>query len=221
VDFSKNLFLFLLKARAFFLFFVFLQIFKSNNYLYFAAASGSGDNNQARQQAIQQQQNATALLLTTEKTRNTLCLLANGFSKTNASSSSFNYVRGAASSLAASAGSKVTSSPISTVSDDPKSPDVHNQNANTTTSNTSRRGPVTSGSNSPSPGNSGSVINREVRIGVAYAYVELANLLGSEWLEKNLKLFLSHVLNLVNNTKAVSTHLDAVYSRKCVQFILR
>lgn len=25
----------------------------------------------------------------------------------------------------------------------------------------------------------------------------------------------------MNNTKAVSTHLDAVYSRKCVQFILR
>jgi len=72
-----------------------------------------------------------------------------------------------------------------------------------------------------SPSASGSLINREVRIGVTYAYVELANLLGPEWLEKNLRLYLLHVLNLVNNTKAVSTHLDAVYSRKCVQFILR
>ncbi len=148
-------------------------------------------------------------------------LLANGFSKTNASSSSFNYVRGAASSLAASAG-KVTSSPTS--SDDPtKSPstlhDLQNQNSNP--SNSNRRSVTITNSNGTSSGSSGSLINREVRIGVAYAYVELANLLGSEWLEKNLKLFINHLLNLVNNTKAVSTHLDAVYSRKCVQFILR
>ena len=69
---------------------------------------------------------------------------------------------------------------------------------------------------------SSQIINREIRIGVTYAYVELANLLGSQWLERNLKLYINHVLNLVNGTtKAVSTHLDAVYSRKCVQFILR
>lgn len=187
----------------------------------FSAGGGSGDNNLARQQAIQQQQNAAAYLMTNEKIRNTLNLLANGFSKLN-NSSSFNYVRGAASSLAASAGSKVTSSPISTNShtnintsiDDTslsvKSPsmvDIHNHKR--------------SGSNPSTPSTSGSVVNREVRIGVTYAYVELANLLGSQWLEKNLKLYLGHVLNLVNNTKAVSTHLDAVYSRKCVQFILR
>lgn len=63
--------------------------------------------------------------------------------------------------------------------------------------------------------------NIEVRIGVTYAYVELANLLGTQWLERNLKLFLTHLLNLVNNTKSVSSHLDAVHSRKCVQFVLR
>ncbi len=65
-------------------------------------------------------------------------------------------------------------------------------------------------------------INREARIGATYAYVELANLLGTQWLERNLRLFLTHVLNLVSgSSKSVSTHLDAVCSRKCVQFMLR
>lgn len=57
---------------------------------------------------------------------------------------------------------------------------------------------------------------------VTYAYVELANLLGTQWLERNLKTFLAHTLNLVSgSSRAVSTHLEAVCSRKCVQFILR
>ena len=41
---------------------------------------------------------------------------------------------------------------------------------------------------------SSQVINREIRIGVTYAYVELANLLGSQWLERNLKLYINHGL---------------------------
>ena len=77
-----------------------------------SALSGEGNSKQ-KQQAIQQQQNANALLMNNEKIKNTLMLLANGFSKLNTTSSSFNYVRGAASSLAASAGSKVSSSPMS------------------------------------------------------------------------------------------------------------
>ena len=155
-----------------------------------------------------------------ERIKNTLLLLANGFNKLNSSNSvtggKFNLVKGSASSLAASANSVVTSNSSST-------------------SNTSNGGSIDSNSNNLNENvkrnssgiglekaTSSQVINREIRIGVTYAYVELANLLGSQWLERNLKLYINHVLNLVNGTtKAVSTHLDAVYSRKCVQFILR
>lgn len=35
-----------------------------------------------------------------------------------------------------------------------------------------------------------------------------------------MKTFLTHVLYLVANPKAASSHVDAVYSRKCVNFIL-
>lgn len=36
-----------------------------------------------------------------------------------------------------------------------------------------------------------------------------------------MKLFLNHILYLVANPKAASSHVDAVYSRKCINFILR
>ncbi len=190
--------------------------------------------------------------MTNEKIKNTLMLLANGFSKLNSSAlSSFNYVRGAASSLAASAGNKVsagtsslTSSPISSLNNNNSNgqrgsnmsmDDSHlntkssfgdnmNANNNKRISMNSNGSPSVAANNTTATStgsSSGSVVNREIRIGVTYAYVELANLLGSQWLEKNLNLYLTQVLCLVNNTKAVSTHLDAVYSRKCVQFILR
>lgn len=45
--------------------------------------------------------------------------------------------------------------------------------------------------------------------------------MGSAWLEKNLEAFTNHVLELVANPKAATSHVDAVYSRKCVNFILR
>lgn len=64
-------------------------------------------------------------------------------------------------------------------------------------------------------------VNREVRVGVTHAYVNFVQILGSSWLEKNMKLFLCHVLYLVANPKAASSHVDAVYSRKCINFILR
>ena len=45
--------------------------------------------------------------------------------------------------------------------------------------------------------------------------------MGGVWLERNLQTFLVHVLDLVANPKAASSHVDAVYSRKCINFILR
>lgn len=36
-----------------------------------------------------------------------------------------------------------------------------------------------------------------------------------------MKAFLAHILYLVANPKAASSHVDAVYSRKCINFILR
>lgn len=64
-------------------------------------------------------------------------------------------------------------------------------------------------------------VNREVRVGVTHAYVVFVQILGGVWLERNLGVFLSHVLDLVANPKAASSHVDAVYSRKCISFILR
>ncbi|KAK4872023.1 hypothetical protein RN001_016147 [Aquatica leii] len=64
-------------------------------------------------------------------------------------------------------------------------------------------------------------VNREIRVGVTHAYVVFVQMLGGIWLERNIKSFLSHVLYLVANPKAASSHVDAVYSRKCVNFILR
>ena len=39
-------------------------------------------------------------------------------------------------------------------------------------------------------------------------------------MERNLSTFVSHILELVANPKATPTHVDAVYSRKCVTFIM-
>ncbi|GJQ66814.1 hypothetical protein Trydic_g18582 [Trypoxylus dichotomus] len=64
-------------------------------------------------------------------------------------------------------------------------------------------------------------VNREVRVGVTHAYVTFVAILGSVWLERNMNTFLTHTLYLVANPKAASSHVDAVYSRKCINFILR
>lgn len=53
------------------------------------------------------------------------------------------------------------------------------------------------------------------------AYVVFAQTLGNVWIERNLSVFLAHVLDLAANPKAASSHVDAVYSRKCINFILR
>ncbi|XP_049284271.1 HEAT repeat-containing protein 5B isoform X3 [Anopheles funestus] len=64
-------------------------------------------------------------------------------------------------------------------------------------------------------------VNREVRVGVTHAYVVFVQTMGGLWLERNMQSFLVHVLDLVANPKAASSHVDAVYSRKCINFILR
>ncbi|XP_065086888.1 HEAT repeat-containing protein 5B isoform X2 [Ochlerotatus camptorhynchus] len=64
-------------------------------------------------------------------------------------------------------------------------------------------------------------VNREVRVGVTHAYVVFVQTMGGLWLERNMQTFLVHVLDLVANPKAASSHVDAVYSRKCINFILR
>ncbi|NXJ75098.1 HTR5B protein, partial [Trogon melanurus] len=67
----------------------------------------------------------------------------------------------------------------------------------------------------------GGSVNREVRVGVTQAYVVFVTTLGGQWLERNFATFLSHVLDLVSHPRATQTHVDAVYSRRCVSFILR
>lgn len=53
------------------------------------------------------------------------------------------------------------------------------------------------------------------------AYVVFVQMLGGIWLERNIGALVAHVLDLVTNPKAASSHVEAVYSRKCVNFILR
>ncbi|KAM4693258.1 HEAT repeat-containing protein 5B [Discoglossus pictus] len=67
----------------------------------------------------------------------------------------------------------------------------------------------------------GGSISREVRVGVTQAYVIFVTALGGQWLERNFATFLSHVLDLVSHPRATQTHVEAVYSRRCVSFILR
>ncbi|CAN7999924.1 unnamed protein product [Ixodes hexagonus] len=67
----------------------------------------------------------------------------------------------------------------------------------------------------------GSSVSREIRVGVTHAYVVLFQRLGGLWLERHLPTVLTHLLELVGHPKAVQTHVDAVYSRKCVSFALR
>ncbi|MGH0170988.1 UNVERIFIED_CONTAM: hypothetical protein FKN15_060080 [Acipenser sinensis] len=67
----------------------------------------------------------------------------------------------------------------------------------------------------------GGSVSREVRVGVTQAYVVFVTTLGGQWLERNFATFLSHVLDLVSHPRATQTHVEAVYSRRCVSFLLR
>lgn len=51
--------------------------------------------------------------------------------------------------------------------------------------------------------------------------MEFVHSLKISWLEKNLSIFMRHILDLVANPKSASSHVDAIYSRKCISFILR
>ena len=66
-----------------------------------------------------------------------------------------------------------------------------------------------------------STVARELRVGITQAYVVFVQQLGSLWLEKNMSVFLGHLAELIASPKATVTHVDAVYSRKCVNFIMR
>uniref|UniRef100_A0A8C4QZX9 HEAT repeat-containing protein 5A n=1 Tax=Eptatretus burgeri TaxID=7764 RepID=A0A8C4QZX9_EPTBU len=66
----------------------------------------------------------------------------------------------------------------------------------------------------------GTTINRDVRVGVTQAYVVFVSTLGGTWLERHFPQFLSHVLELVAQPRAAPTHVEAVYSRRCVSFVL-
>ncbi|THD24378.1 HEAT repeat-containing protein [Fasciola hepatica] len=63
-------------------------------------------------------------------------------------------------------------------------------------------------------------VNREVRTGVTYAYVEFFTILGPECFETNLASIIAHCTNLLANTRATPTHAEAIYARNCVGFIL-
>ena len=45
--------------------------------------------------------------------------------------------------------------------------------------------------------------------------------MGGGWVERHLRAVVGHILSLLSSHKATSTHIDAVYSRKCISFILR
>uniref|UniRef100_H2Z3U9 HEAT repeat-containing protein 5B n=1 Tax=Ciona savignyi TaxID=51511 RepID=H2Z3U9_CIOSA len=70
-------------------------------------------------------------------------------------------------------------------------------------------------------GNSSPSSIRNIRIGISEAFVEFVQELGSDWLQKNLSIFLNKVLEMVAQPKAAVSHVDAVYSRRCITFILR
>ncbi|XP_047496501.1 HEAT repeat-containing protein 5B-like isoform X1 [Penaeus chinensis] len=66
-----------------------------------------------------------------------------------------------------------------------------------------------------------SSVSREVRVGITQAYVVLVQELGALWLERNIPTLLALLTELVASPKATTSHVDAVYSRKCINFILR
>ncbi|PFX25411.1 HEAT repeat-containing protein 5B [Stylophora pistillata] len=66
-----------------------------------------------------------------------------------------------------------------------------------------------------------SIAPREVRVGVTQAYVIFFTEMGGLWVQRNISLILKNVLELLSSPKATQTHVDAVYSRRCISFILR
>lgn len=67
----------------------------------------------------------------------------------------------------------------------------------------------------------GSPVTQDVRVGVTHCYVAMIEHLGTSWLEKHLTPILVHVLELVSQPKAAASHVDAVYSRRCVGYVIQ
>ena len=69
---------------------------------------------------------------------------------------------------------------------------------------------------------SGNVVSQEVRVGVSQSFIVFAQALGGRWLERNLRPFISYILNeLLSHPKTTSTHTDAVFARRCVGHVIR
>ena len=65
-------------------------------------------------------------------------------------------------------------------------------------------------------------IGPDVRVGVSLGYIALATRLGGKWLERNISVFLHHVISgLLSHPKAATSHADTVQSRRCVGSIVR
>ena len=65
-------------------------------------------------------------------------------------------------------------------------------------------------------------IGPDVRVGVSLSYIALATRLGGKWLERNISIFLHHVISgLLSHPKAATSHADTVQSRRCVGSIVR
>lgn len=65
-------------------------------------------------------------------------------------------------------------------------------------------------------------IGPDVRVGVSLSYIALATRLGGKWLERNISVFLHHVISgLLSHPKAATSHADTVQSRRCVGSIVR
>lgn len=65
-----------------------------------------------------------------------------------------------------------------------------------------------------------SSVSKEIRIGIAYSYIEIVDQLGCNWFERHFTFYVKHLLDLLTNLKTNTTHMDAVFSRRCIFFIL-
>ena len=65
-----------------------------------------------------------------------------------------------------------------------------------------------------------SSVSKEIRIGISYAYVEIVDQLGDQWFERHFSVFVQHLLDLLVSLKTNTTHMDALFSRRCVFFVL-
>ncbi|XP_037078584.1 HEAT repeat-containing protein 5B-like [Pollicipes pollicipes] len=63
-------------------------------------------------------------------------------------------------------------------------------------------------------------VSREVRVGITHSYVVFVDTLGGLWLERHLPTLIGHILELAASPRAAVTHVDSVYVRKCVLYIL-